>query len=213
MEQPNDLLKARTEAALLLRLDPSNLSPADTLNVDLVCALRRVVDAASESVLESGSTDLGRLIVAVETLIKLLPGEPPKPASSRHDPRQIMWENYLAARRRGDVPPEGWHQRRLNELESEVERLKAELAALKAGAPAPGASSGAPVGGNNVVKLHDNPGRHAAPAAPPKPEPPPAAASAPAYDYDKQSDWKNWVNEDGSIRTTPFGGGKYWGDV
>jgi hypothetical protein len=55
------------------------------------------------------------------------------------------------------------------------------------------------------------------------PEPPgKAAASAPApapppkYDYDAQpQEWKNYVQGDGSITMTPFGGGgrKYWGPV
>jgi hypothetical protein len=45
----------------------------------------------------------------------------------------------------------------------------------------------------------------------------PAATPPPAYDYNAQSDWKNWINEDGSIRSSPRGvgsfSGKDWGPV
>jgi hypothetical protein len=69
--------------------------------IDLVLSLRRVVDAASETVLEGGSVDLSRLVNAVETLIRLLPGraELPAPASSRPDPRQA-----IRSRHRADLP-------------------------------------------------------------------------------------------------------------
>jgi hypothetical protein len=75
----------------------------------------------------------------------------------------------------------------------------------------------------NAVKLRDNPGRAcaAAPAAPPKPElPPPAAASAPVLgelvmvvDASPQEPWRDYIEPTGEIRSTPFGGGKYWGPV
>jgi hypothetical protein len=37
----DDLLKSRQEAALLLRLDPQNLSPSDALRCDLIATLAR----------------------------------------------------------------------------------------------------------------------------------------------------------------------------
>jgi hypothetical protein len=40
---------------------------------------------------------------------------------------------------------------------------------------------------------------------------PPAAPAA--YDYRKSQDWKNWIEPDGSIRTTSRGPGRYWGPV
>jgi hypothetical protein len=41
--------------------------------------------------------------------------------------------------------------------------------------------------------------------------PPPAAA--PAYDYSREQGWKDYVEPDGTIRTTPRGRGHYWGPV
>jgi len=41
----------------------------------------------------------------------------------------------------------------------------------------------------------------------PSPSAVPAATPAPAYDYNTQSDWKNYVLPDGNIRPTPFGKG------
>jgi hypothetical protein len=69
----NDLARARAEAAALLRLDPSHLSPADVLRCDIVASLRLVIDSAHADVLDGTQTDLGKLLVAVETLTKLLP--------------------------------------------------------------------------------------------------------------------------------------------
>jgi hypothetical protein len=47
-----------------------------------------------------------------------------------------------------------------------------------------------------------------------RPPAPLAAAPIAQYDYNANSDWKNYVLPDGSITTTPFGGGsKYWGPV
>jgi hypothetical protein len=48
----------------------------------------------------------------------------------------------------------------------------------------------------------------------PPPSAVPVATPAPAYDYNAQSDWKNYVLPDGNISPTPFGSGrKYWGPV
>src|ERR1700726_4947361 len=77
----DDLLRSRQEAALLLRLDPQNLSPADALKCDLIATLRLSIDSAQADALEGRAADLGRLIVATETLVKLLPSETPKPDS------------------------------------------------------------------------------------------------------------------------------------
>jgi hypothetical protein len=81
-QRSDDLLRSRQEAALLLRLDPSNLSPADALKCDLIATLRLSIDSAQADALEGRAADLGRLIVATESLVKLLPSEPPKPAAA-----------------------------------------------------------------------------------------------------------------------------------
>ena len=143
MDQPNDLLKARVEAALLLRLDPENLSAADVLRCDLIASLRLVVDDASTSVLDGRAPDLARLLTATESLIKLLPTEPPKPASSRPDPREAMWKTYLEMRRRGEIADQlAGPKYSLPAAQRRIGELEAELAALKAGAsPVPGSTA------------------------------------------------------------------------
>jgi hypothetical protein len=195
-ERSDDLQRSRHEAALLLRLDPSNLSPSDALRCDLVATLRLSIDGAQADALEGRAADLGRLIVATESLVKLLPSETPKPASSGLDPRQIMLRTYLEMRRRGELAYEqmrdsGAMPPTYESMRAEVERLLAEIAALRAGAPAPGSgetiprSSGAssgpngPVGetnvavGGNVVPLRTDDRSSLSPS-------PPAAASKPA---------------------------------
>jgi hypothetical protein len=82
----DDRSQARREAAALLNVDVDHLSPADGLRVDMISALRLVIDAEQASVLSGGSADIGKLNVAVSSLIALLPGrELPKPESQRED--------------------------------------------------------------------------------------------------------------------------------
>jgi hypothetical protein len=103
-ERSDDLQRSRAEAALLLRLDPQNLSPADELKCDLISTLRLSIDSAQADALEGRAADLGRLIVATESLVKLLPSETPKPAANHDaDPRQVMWEIYKQMRERGEL--------------------------------------------------------------------------------------------------------------
>jgi hypothetical protein len=199
-----DRSQARREAATLLGVDIDHLSAADSLRVDMVSALRLVIDHEQATVLDGREADLGKLNVAVQSLIALLPGrELPQPASSRIDPRQIMWETYIRMRRRGELAASYLSpQQRLEAARAKVAEIEAELAAL---APPPDEPSppAPPAPGGNVVKLStriDNPSppASAAPAAPPP-------AAAPAYDYNARSEWKDYVNSDGSIRSTPRG--------
>jgi hypothetical protein len=173
--QPNDLAQARSEAALLLRLDPTNLSPSDVLRCDLIASLRLVVDDASASVLDGRGPDLSRLIVATETLIRLLPQTTSEPADREggpNDPRQIMWKTYLEARRRGALVGEGYDGLKLT-----VERLQAELAAFKSENEQLRAqlAGSVPLPPNVVPMRHatsEPSARAAAAPQPPKPTPP-----------------------------------------
>jgi hypothetical protein len=206
-EKPtNDVLKARAEAAELLGLgdNPERLCASDRLRVDLVVTLRAAIDHAAQSLVDGdgGSADLGRLISATESLIKLLPNrELPKPASSRVDPREIMLRTYLTMRERGALAGEGY-----DGLQRENERLSAEVAALKAAAspvehsdiPMVVERVPAPAGGNVVPLPRSNP---------------PAAPAAPQYDYDKERNWRDHVLPDGSISSRPMSSGKWWGPV
>jgi hypothetical protein len=130
-ERNDELLKSRAEAALLLRLDPENLSASDALRCDLIATLRLSIDSAQADALEGRAADLGRLIVATESLVKLLPSEPPKPASSRVDPRETMWQTYKGMRDRGEL---FFQKTERAQLLDEIAALRAEIELLKAGA-------------------------------------------------------------------------------
>jgi hypothetical protein len=171
-ERSDDLQRSRHEAALLLRLDPQNLSPSDALRCDLVATLRLSIDSAQADALEGRAADLGRLIVATESLVKLLPSEPPQPASSGPDPRQIMWETYLGMRRRGELADSYRSpQQRLEAARAKVAEIEAELAALAPPPDEPSATPPAPAAPapDNVVPLSR--------PSPPAPSHPPAASA------------------------------------
>jgi hypothetical protein len=198
MAASEDLLKARRESAELMGLNYDRLSPADVLRCDLISTLRLVIDDAGGTVLEGGSTDLAKLITATESLLRLLPGSKlAEPASNREDPRQIMLETYMGMRKRGEIAdPMSTFEGRA----AEVERLKAELAALKAGGAAPvepGASSATNVAvGDNVVPLRTSERSEVSPSpppAPPKPAPQPAAPTGLLVD-DVDEPWRQHLN-------------------
>jgi hypothetical protein len=127
----DDRSQARREAAALLNVDIDHMSPADGLRIDMISALRLVIDHEQGCVLSGGSADLGKLNVAVSSLIALLPGrELPAPESQHEDPRQVMWEIYRTMRERGEInlKPEAGLHLRIDELEGEVAALRAKLA-------------------------------------------------------------------------------------
>ena len=227
--QTEEYLAARRESCRLLGLNADDLTPHEMIRADLATVLRLWLDGSQSALLAGGNADPVKLLSVVEALTKLVPETEHK--SRGESPQRYMLRTYLEMRRRGDLAGDennfDFQRRRRFELEAEVERLRAEIAALKAGAEnsapdvsAPGASGGTNVTpGGNVVKLlprGDNPGPPATapdgavspspPAAPPKPAPQPQAAL-----------WKDYVNSDGSIRSTPRGvgsfSGKDWGPV
>jgi hypothetical protein len=184
-QRSEDLQRSRHEAALLLRLDPQNLSPSDALRCDLVATLRLSIDGAQADALEGRAADLGRLIVATESLVKLLPSEPPQPASRGADPRQIMLETYLGMRRRGEIAdPMSTHEGRI----AEVERLKAKIAELEATL-----AGSVPLPPNAVKLRNDNP---SSPAATPQPAPQPQATGGLLTDNEPEP-WRPFVTGGG----------------
>jgi hypothetical protein len=222
----DDRSEARREAAVLLGVDIEHLSAADGLRIDMVSALRLVIDHEQATILSGGSADLGKLNVAVQSLIALLPGrELPAPESQREDPRQIMFEIYMKMRRNGEInlrdPDEGPLRAKINELEAEIATLKAGSApALLDGSSAitPRESDITPPGEIGVASSR----RLVGPDDPPKQSPviearpnspaAPAAPQSPQYDYNREQGWKDFVLPDGNISPTPFGSGrKYWG--
>jgi hypothetical protein len=225
----DDLLKGRRESASLIGVDADNLSPADTLRCDLISTLRLVIDDAGASILSGGSTDLGRLITATESLIKLLPGrelpKPAPPADDPNDPRKIMLATYMSMRRRGEIAgPEYSRDAALKR----IAELEAKIAAMSSTAITPTESDIVPPGeiGECYAGVRpgpDDPPRRSPPviegeAVRPAPSRPPAS-TAPAIPVlvdvvsDPSADPRNYVEPDGSIRTTPRGRGQYWGPV
>jgi hypothetical protein len=203
----DDAERSAREASQLLGLgdDPSRLCPADRLRCDLVATLRIAIDHAGATAMEGGSTDVGRLVSAVEQLTKLLPAAATAAPSHRADPRKALLALIMQQRERDGIPDEGTTQATINAQAAEIAQLRAQLAGKtpedsdvptvveRVPAPAPAAK---------VVPLP----RAAAPG--------PAAKASPSYDYDRERGWRDHVQPDGSISPTPFGGGrKWWGPV
>jgi hypothetical protein len=227
-ERSDDLLRSRQEAAVLLRLDPQNLSPADELRCDLISTLRLSIDGAQADALEGRAADLGRLIVATEALVKLLPGEPPKTESQHGDPRVEMYRIYKQMRERGEIglkPDAG----QVEALQDEVATLKVEIAELKGQSsnvrerghlPAGAAPAPLDVPTSDIVPPGEIGSCHARHVA--GPDDPPrrstrviegnAAAATPAAprNWDETDNGKRWQAwHDAGVG----GGSKYWGPV
>jgi hypothetical protein len=215
--QQNDFLAARAESCRLLGLNPDDLSPHEMIRCDLLTVLRLWLDGSQSALLSGGTADPVKILAVADVLGKLVPE--PEHKSRGEDPREIMWQTYKQMRDRGAAFGQGYDGLvlKVKALEAELAIKDARIAELEAtlagSVPLP----------PNAVKLRDNPGRAcaAAPAAPPKPElPPPAAASAPVLgelvmvvDASPQEPWRDYIEPTGEIRSTPFGGGKYWGPV
>src|SRR6266702_2990097 len=121
--------KARAETAKLLGYgdDIEGLTAEQSTRLDIACALRIALDDQAAKLLRGESTDVSKLLSASEALSRLLPATvlASPPPVNRVDPRQIMWQNYLEARRRGAAVGEGYDGKML-----ENERLKAKIAEL-----------------------------------------------------------------------------------
>jgi hypothetical protein len=177
---------------------------------------------------------------AVTDLMAMLPRPVSVPERDNHpDPREVMFKIYMEMRERGEVPPEGWHQRRIDILEAENERLRAQLAGKTLEhSDVPKVVERLPRGGSAAIDLAEAditpPGEIGSECyagirpGPDDPSPrstqvieakavkrpnPPAASAAPQYDYNREQGWKDYVEADGTIRSTPRGRGHYWGPV
>jgi hypothetical protein len=229
-EQRNndDGSQARREAAALLGVDIDHMSPADGLRVDMISALRLVVDAEQASILSGGSADLGKLNVAVQSLIALLPGRAlPEPESSREaDPRTTMWLIYKQMRERGELPLRGelpgtdeGLQAKIDEQAAEIERLRARLglAPVPLDVPTSDITPPGEIGSDCYAGIRPGPDDPKPPvtiegkaAKRPKPS---AAPAEPAYDYNTNQSWRDHVLPDGTITPTPMSRGRWWGPV
>jgi hypothetical protein len=204
----DDAERSAVEASELLGFgsNPDRLCASDRLKVDLVSTLRLVIDHAGQVALEGGTADIGRLVGAVEQLTKLLPKAATEPASHRSDPRKALLELILTMRDRGEIAD------RADEpsLREEIAALRTENETLRRAARAAGAPPVTPreadvTPPSELGEFFRGPPR----PGPDDPKPPVTiegkATAAPAYDYDANSDWKSYVNSDGSIRSTPRG--------
>jgi hypothetical protein len=190
--------RSRRDVAAMLGFALDALTPEQATRLDVATALRVLLDNQSARLVRGESLDARELLMASEALSRLLPPlrEPP-PAANAPDPRQIMFETYMAMRKRGELAdPTSTYEG----MKAEVERLRAEVAALKAaGAPAPDEPSATPPApaapapapasaGNNVVKLST-----------------PRAVDVNALPPAEPEPWRAFVNVDGSIRSQPRG--------
>jgi hypothetical protein len=183
--------KARTEIIGLFGWNAGVLAPDQMLRLDCAVALRLALDDLQGRLIRGEPIDMSRMLTASEALAKLLPPAvlaSPPPEHDRDDPRQLLFEMYMQMRERGALAGEGYDGRvvRIAELEAEVERLTAELTALKAGktehSDIPTMVERVPAAGGNVVPM-------------PRPNPP----AAPQYNYDTERGWRDHVLPDGSI--------------
>jgi hypothetical protein len=122
----------------------------------LIATLRLSIDSAQADALEGRAADLGRLIVATESLVKLLPSEPPKPESQREDPRVVLWRIIKEGRDRLAEGFEGYDGKvkQIEVLQAELAAKDAELAALKTGSAPPDVPLGGIMphrGGSTVI--------------------------------------------------------------
>jgi len=206
----DDLAKGRVEAAALLHLDPTNLSPADALRCSIVTSLRLVVDAAQADVLQGNSTDLGKLLVAVENLIKMLPAARPEEARrvTRESAQQRLLETVLKVIAAEDVESSA--------AASEMEAMAAAMEQDPKALPSPHAERTITLHASDIIE----PGRFHVGGPPPGPDDPPKPGttiidvkpaaptrpSAPQYELvPEDRSWMDYVNADGSIRSTPRG--------
>jgi hypothetical protein len=222
--------RARRDVASMLGYDLDNLSAEHATRLDVATALRVLLDNQSARLVRGESLDARELLMASEALSRILPPlrEPPA-ASNAPDPRQIMWETYIGMRRRGEFAnPASTFEgrgRRIAELEAKIAELEATALGGSTAAITPPTCDIVPPG----ERAECDPGMRPGPddprppvvieakavRTPPPPAPQPQAA--PTYDYNTNSEWKDYVNSDGSIRSTPRGvgsfSGKDWGPV
>jgi hypothetical protein len=181
--------RLKTETAAMLGYDVANLSPLQSLRLNVACVLQLELDRAAALQARGEAVDIKALTTAAEALEHLLrPAAAPPDAVRRSEGREklrALIESTLAT---GD-------QTRADEhavLKAENEALRAELQARAA--PAPTAAPSADIVPPAPDPLELAKAREAARIK--------AIATAP-----RDAPWRNSVTEDGCIRTSfgPFG--------
>jgi hypothetical protein len=168
----NDLEQARREAAEMLGLDPDKLSPGARLRCELVASLRAVVDDELGKVTSSRSSDLGKLIIAIETLSKYLADAKPQaeagdPSDDPHARLMKIIDNWIAnhaaekAERAAQRAAQGLDALpdTLEPAHAEIERLRGNPDALKFWA-APESEHTITPSESDIVPPNEQPGRN-----------------------------------------------------
>jgi hypothetical protein len=223
--------KARIDVATMLGYDLDALSPEQSTRVDVATALRVLLDTQSGRLVRGESLDARELLMASEALSRLLPPLREPPSEPREDPRQVLWRIYSEMRSRGEVPPEGWHQHRIDAQAAEIAALKAQLvgAGLTPALPdstviTPPLADIVPPGELGDCYAGMRPGPDDPPprsttvidgkaAAAPAAAPQPRMVDLRVGTGNSDEPWRQFVEPDGTIRTTPRGRGHYWGPV
>jgi hypothetical protein len=232
---PSLYAKARSEIIALFGWNAEGLSPDQTLRLDCAVSLRLALDDLQGRIVRGESADVARMLTASEALARLLPpavlAAPPSDETHHQDPRVALWNIIKEGRDRLAEGEEGYDGlvRKVERLEAENERLRTQLTGAGLTPALPDATSSAwrnklaidpPL--SDIVPPSERAECDAGPSVglddPPKRAPvtiegkanPPAA---PQYDYSKEQGWRDYVEPDGSIRSTPRGRGHYWGPV
>ena len=169
--------KARSEIIGLFGWNAGVLSPDQMLRLDCAVALRLALDDLQGRLIRGEPIDMNRMLTTSEALAKLLPPAvlAAPPPEHREDPREVLLQMILQMRERGGVDvitP----QETIDEQAAEIERLRAEVAALKAGGAGKAVADDVPEmvervpapAARNVVPLKPS----SAPAAPEPPSKP-----------------------------------------
>jgi hypothetical protein len=198
--------KTRRECASLLRYeDPDNLSGEQATRLDCVIALRLVVDDMQSKLLRGETVDVSKLLAATQELSRLLP-EPQERVITGESAREKLLQTVLAVIAAEDAEASARASEMetiASEMDSDPQVLRRLEAAERVITPNDVIErSEFYVGG--VPRQPDDPPPRSTAVIDAKPNPP-AAPAAPAYDYNRNQDWKGFINSDGSIRSTPRG--------
>jgi hypothetical protein len=210
---PEIYKKARAEVIALFGWTADCLTPDQTLRLDCAVALRLALDDLQGRVIRGEAIDMGRMLTASEALSRLLPSAvlaAPPPEAARSDPRERLWQMYMTARERGGISDHGtdhdfFRALVIEQAEAENERLvPGPLPENVTVLPRPASKSALAAGAERPQpQPPGQPAKQAAPDAPTEP---------PAYDYNRESGWRDYVEPSGHIRPTPRRGHD-WGPV
>lgn len=179
----------RRSTAQMLHYNLANLSPVEALRLDTAIALRLELDRSAAAQARGEAVDVRALTAAAEALERLLhPAETvsqAKPHSAAIERLRALIDATILAGPDPDAPSRA-------ELEAEIERLRAELAARDS-TPAPAVTVPS---ADNIVPLRSVP-------APTQQQPAPVSVKAPPPPS-SEAEWLRWYRAGG-------GGGSNFG--